>query len=266
MSWHPFLLTLAAGISACGNPAEGSSTSPTAEDLSLGESLFVAHCARCHGIGGGGGEGPDLRRPNLDHATDDQDLFAVIRRGIPGTGMPGTGMITEPDTWQLVGYTRSLGQTDLAPLEGDPDRGGEIYHSKGLCFTCHIVAGKGSSLGRDLTDVGARRGPEYLRNALINPGASRETMPRDRRGYTEMLMVRVLTREGEEIEGMRINEDGFTIQLRDASNRFHSFRKLDLLELERQFGKSLMQSYRDVLSPAEIDDVVAYLASLRGAP
>jgi putative heme-binding domain-containing protein len=196
----------------------------------------------------------------------DQDLFAVIRQGISGTGMPGTRLITEDDTWQLVRYTRSLGQTEVALLQGDPARGEEIYNGEGLCFTCHIVAGKGSSLGRDLTDVGARRGPEYLRDALINPGASRETMPRDLRGYAELLMVRVVTRDGEEFEGMRVNEDGFTIQIRDASNRFHSFRKLDLVKLDKQFGKSLMQSYETVLSPAEIDDVVAYLASLRGTP
>ena len=79
-------------------------------------------------------------------------------------------------------------------------------------------------------------------------------------------LLSVVTRDGEAIEGMRINEDGFTIQLRDASNRFHSFRKQELQELEELYGKSLMQSYADVLSPTELDDVVAYLSSLRGAP
>jgi len=33
--------------------------------------------------------------------------------------------------------------------------------------------------------------------------------------------------------------------------------------LTKQFGQSLMPSYRDLLSDAELDDLVAYLISLR---
>jgi len=45
---------------------------------------------------------------------------------------------------------------------------------------------------------------------------------------------------------------------------FYSFRKSDLAELNKQFGKSPMPSYKSALNDAEMDDIVAYLASLRG--
>jgi cytochrome c oxidase cbb3-type subunit 3 len=66
------------------------------------------------------------------------------------------------------------------------------------------------------------------------------------------------------VRGIRINEDTFTLQLRDADNRLYSFRKQDLKELNRESGGSLMPSYQTVFSPTEIDDLIAYLASLRG--
>ena len=74
--------------------------------------------------------------------------------------------------------------------------------------------------------------------------------------------MRARTRDGKVIQGIRCNEDSFTVQLKDASGTYHSFRKADLTEYERQAGKSAMPAYR--LSAAESDDLVAYLASLRG--
>ena len=101
----------------------------------------------------------------------------------------------------------------------------------------------------------------HLRSALLNPGSSKA---RDSSGYISFLVMRVVTQDGREVRGMRINEDTFTLQLRDADNRVHSFRKDDLKELNRESSGSLMPSYQTVFSPTEIDDLIAYLASLRG--
>ena len=49
-----------------------------------------------------------------------------------------------------------------------------------------------------------------------------------------------------------------------AGNRFHSFRKAGLARLEKEFGKTLMPSFGAALSAGELDDLVAYLAGLRG--
>ena len=70
--------------------------------------------------------------------------------------------------------------------------------------------------------------------------------------------------DGREVRGLRVNEDTFTIQIRDATHRFRSFRKQELRVVERQPDHSVMPSYRDRLSDAELDDLIAYLASLRG--
>jgi hypothetical protein len=69
---------------------------------------------------------------------------------------------------------------------------------------------------------------------------------------------------GAEVRGIRVNEDTFTIQLKDAGGRFHSFRKSDLAEVRKLRGKSPMPSYERSLTNDELTDLVAYLSRLRG--
>jgi cytochrome c oxidase cbb3-type subunit 3 len=244
--------------------AAGQSAPPA--DVSHGKKLFEGMCARCHGIEGTGDEGPSLNRPSLTRASDDSSLRAVIRDGIPDRGMPRVRRLVDNELDQLVAYVRSLGRTDATVrLPGNAERGSALYTTLG-CASCHIVRGQGGSFGPDLTEIGASRGSAYLRQSLLGPA---ETLPRGSspipgRGFVEFLPVRVVTADGREVRGVRINEDPFTIQLRDMSNRFHSFRKTDTKEIDKEFGKSLMPSFRGKLTDAEVDDLVAHLSNLRG--
>ena len=224
-------------------------------DLARGEKLFTAHCALCHGIGGTGGRGPALNRPELRSVSGDRALFQIIQIGIEGTEMPGAWQLTEREINQVAGYVKSLGRTAIVKLPGDPVKGKQYYDTKGGCSACHIAGGRGGNMGPDLSDIGGRRSAAYLRDALLNPGAA---VP------DGFMVVSVTTREGKKVRGIRANEDSFTIQLRDASNAFHSFRKNELTELKKELGTSLMPGYRDVFGDSEVDDLVAYLAGLRG--
>src|SRR5262249_19745433 len=131
--------------------AVGASAAPT-PDQARGKRLFEGQCGRCHGIQGGGGTGANLRRPRLRHAPDDESLFDLIRKGIPGTGMPNTFAMTDSEVWDVIAYVRSLGRIAPEPLPGKPDKGRLIYH-KAECGSCHIVAGKGGNLVPELSDL-----------------------------------------------------------------------------------------------------------------
>jgi len=207
----------------------------------------------CHGIEGTGGRGPALNQPALRRGKDNMALYGVIRNGVAGTEMPGAWQMTEREVWRVAGYVRSLGRVEAAKLTGDAGRGRELYLSKG-CAGCHIVSGEGGVSGPELTEIGSRRSAAYLREALIDPAAS---LP------DKFLTVSVTTRDGRNLRGVRVNEDSFTIQLRDDKLQFHSFRKAELKELKKEFGVSTMPSYK-TLAAGEIDDLIAYLASLRG--
>lgn len=226
----------------------------TADDLARGKRLFEGHCAACHGMKATGGKGPNLAQPALTRAADNPALFSVIKEGIEGTAMPGAWQMTDREIWQVAGYIRSLGRVPAVSLPGDAARGKAIYGGKG-CAACHIVRGQGTAYGPELTNIGLRRNAEYLREALLIPEAA---VPE---GF---VMVRAVTRDGREVRGVRLNEDSFTIQFRDAAGSFYSFRKAQLKALDKEFGKSPMPAYKETLSNSELDDLVAYLASLRG--
>lgn len=238
--------------------------SMTTEDLENGERLFRVHCGRCHGMLGEGGEGPSLKRPILVHAPDDERLFLVINNGIPGTGMPSTFAPNNTELWQIAAYVRALGQLPEEEPPGDPVRGKEIFETKGACSTCHITDGVGRGVGPELTTVGLRRNLEYLRRSMTHPDADYPmTQDRITGRINAFLTVNIVSPDGE-FEGMRVNEDEFSVQMRDLNGDIHSFEKRDLLSYERAFGHSLMPGYRAVLTPTEIDDVVSYLMMQKG--
>jgi cytochrome c2 len=78
------------------------------------------------------------------------------------------------------------------------------------------------------------------------------------------MFVHIVTRDGRTFDGTRASEDSFHIVIQDASGKFHSFQKSDLREFKKEPGKSVMPSFKGKLSDTQIDDLVAYLASLKG--
>lgn len=236
-------------------------------DIDGGKLLFQGMCAACHGEGGTGADAPSLNRPKLQHAPTDAALVNILQNGIPNTAMPRVRRFTEGEERQLVAYIRSLGKLSDAKIPGDATKGADSYRSLG-CAGCHIIKGQGGNLGPDLTDIGFMRGPTYLRQAIVDPGASlpKGVLQIPSRGYAEYLPLRIVTRQGGEVRGIRVNEDAFTIQVRDQAGKFHSLRKTDLELLEKQTGRSLMPSFSSRLTPPELTDLVAYLASLQGEP
>lgn len=233
----------------------------------MGGRIFMSQCARCHGVGGTGGLGPAFTHPDLRHAPDDEALISVIKYGIPGTSMAGNWALADREALQVAAYVRSLGKVPPEPVTGDSARGAAIYSGTASCGSCHALNGMGSGWAPDLTAIGSRRGVSYLREALVDPAAAQpdSPLPTMDGGYPGYLWVRAASKSAT-IEGTRINEDNFTIQVRDAMGRLHSLRKSQLIRLEKIGGRSAMPSYRDRLSTAEIDDLVAYLVKQRGAP
>ena len=149
-----------------------------------------------------------------------------------------------------------VAQTGQIRVTGNAATGKSIFDGKGGCGACHSIGDRGASLGPDLGDIGVRRSAKSLRQSLVNPDA--EISPQY---YT----VVVVTKGGEAIRGLTLNEDDLSIQVRDINGNPRSFLKDDLRTTWRE-QRSLMPPYATRLSGTEIDDVVAYLRTLKGPP
>ncbi len=232
-----------------------SQTPPAKPDIAAGKITFERHCSLCHGMDGSGGRGPSLLRPKLTHAPDDAALSALIENGI-APEMPPAWFLTKDEIAPLVAYVRSIGNVPEEKLSGDPQHGKAIYVRTG-CAGCHKIGGLGSSYGPDLSEVGSRRGTAHLRETLRNAA---KTLPED------FLLVEADTASGQTIRGIRLNEDTFSIQLKDQQSRFYSFRKNELRNLKKLRGETPMPSYASALSESDLNDLISFLVSQRGRP
>ena len=141
-----------------------------------------------------------------------------------------------------------------AKVSGNAAAGKAIFDGKGGCAACHSIGNRGASLGPDLGDVGITRSAKSLRLALVDPNA--EIFP-------EYYTLVVETKAGETIRGLALNEDDLSVQIRDIDGNPRSFLKDDLKGTHRE-ERSLMPSYATRLSATEVDDMIAYLRTLRG--
>jgi cytochrome c oxidase cbb3-type subunit 3 len=251
---RPLLILIACLVTLCG-AQEQTNPFDTPDGVAQGGALFQTHCSYCHGARGEGGRGADLTNGQYRHGGSDASLFISVRNGIPGTEMPAV-RVTDEEVWKMVAFAKRLGTAGLREkAPGDPSAGRTVYQGKGGCAACHSIGREGGSLGPDLSDVGRRRGLKYLEESLVSPEADVPIRYR---------AVQVVTKSGQAVAGVRLNEDDISIQLRDQKDNLRSFLKENLKEI-RHDKPSLMPAYGSILSKMEIEDVVAYLSSLRGA-
>lgn len=229
----------------------------TAVDIRMGERYFERQCSRCHGFDAKGNDetgAPDLTG-RLNRASSHAGIFNVIREGVPGTAMlPVDPDVPDPTVWQLVAYIDSLRyDPSSVELAGDADAGRRLYNGKGDCASCHMIDGEGGRMGPNLSRIGENQTPDDLMNALVEPDD--EVDPRWWR-------LRVTGSDGETREGFRMNEDSFSLRIMDSEEQLWSFDKKAIESFER-IEASTMPSYAGRMSEDELDDLVAYLFSLR---
>ncbi len=97
----------------------------TEESIALGESLYQANCATCHGVDGQGtGRIPALNVESFLLDTPDVAIEQIVTLGVAGTPMPAWGdRMTEAEIQAIVGYIRAWEPT--APAVATPaPRGG----------------------------------------------------------------------------------------------------------------------------------------------
>jgi len=168
--------------------------------------------------------------------------------------MPAT-RLAPAEANALVAYLRTMRDFNSPKvMVGNAAGGRALFDGKGGCKTCHRVDGLGSRVAPDLSDVGTVRGADFLWRKLQDPGATMRPIDRP---------VHIVLKNGKVIDGRRLNEDTYSVQLIDSQERLVSIMKADAKEFTIS-RTSPMPSYKDKLAPQEMADLVSYLVSLKG--
>ena len=223
-------------------------------DIQYGAQIFATQCTACHGTSGDQIPGVNFRAGQFKRVVTDNDLRATIITGVPGTAMQPFAFGASELTG-IVSYLRNMSSFDAHGLMiGDAARGRALFAGAGNCASCHAVNGKGPHVAPDLGDIGTLRTAELLHRTLTDPAASMLPLNRS---------VRAVTKDGKVINGRRLNEDTYTVQLIDEQERLVSLTKSDLREFT-VLKTTPMPSYKDKFSAQELADLEAYLLSLKG--
>jgi putative heme-binding domain-containing protein len=249
---RPIQLALLLSAAAVAQDAAVRNPHTTAEDVAAGARIFRSHCADCHGIAGKGGKGPDLTTGEFFHGSSDAALLRNLSDGIPGTAMPG--QFFSPDQiWQVVAFVRTLADKgSAAPPPGNAASGAKLFRGKG-CIGCHLVRGEGGVNGPELSYLGSQRPAAQIRESILAP---------DKEVDMAWWQADIVMENGTAYKGFLINEDTYLVQMLHPSKGLLTLPKRDFRKFE-VVKTSAMPAYQGKLQEAELNDLVAYLWSLK---
>ncbi|QDS95154.1 hypothetical protein FF011L_39410 [Roseimaritima multifibrata] len=137
--------------------------------------------------------------------------------------------------------------------KGDPHRGEAIYWREKLqCVNCHAIGGVGGRVGPDMTSLGASAPADYIVESLFAPDA------KIKEGFHSIV---VATEDGLVVTGVKVENTGEELVLRDATNKLVRIPTADIIA--KQAGRSLMPvGVVDRLSAEEQIDLIRFLTEL----
>ena len=234
---------------AAGIVAGQSQPSSSPNLVEAGRARFNIRCAGCHGQNGLGGERASaIGRAWRSRTESEEAIAAVIRQGIPESGMPGFN-VPDAELAQLVAFVESRVRPLVnTPIQGDARAGQTIFFGNGGCSQCHMIWGAGSRNGPDLTEAARKVTAAEVEAVLSDPDKHRAS------GYAVATLV---LKDGARVRGFVRNESNVDLQMQGFDGRLHLLRKEEIVRMDRD-PNSYMPRWKGTAS--ELRDLIAFLA------
>ncbi len=221
--------------------------------IQAGEESYQLVCSGCHGATGEGGRGPNLVTAAGVRKASDEELFSVLKNGIPGSDMPPSPL-EEEKIWELAAYVRSLSAPAFQQnVPGDSDAGRTLFYGEAGCTTCHMIRGEGGYLGPDLTNLGVTLNLARIREGLLDPNK------RFAKGFDP---VAVTLPDGTRVEGVAKNYSNYALQILDREGRLHFLATHETTAIEFLDDSWMPADYSYRLSDEAIQNILAFLSRL----
>ena len=212
---------------------------------------FTKTCTLCHGTDAKGTDrAPTLVSSAKLRSMSDSDIANLIRKGkdkMPAFPLP------QADIDELTRYVRSLSPVEAeAAVPGDKKAGEGIFFGGGQCSTCHMVRGRGSVKGPDLSSVGRRLKLDELKQSLGDPSAKIAD------GWAN---VSATLNDGTKLNGFARAQGSHDVVLQTDDGRLRMLLDSEYKSLSTD-KHSVMPVYKG--SADEMQNLLAYLSSLNG--
>jgi mono/diheme cytochrome c family protein len=233
----------------------GLGPAPDAAAAKLGEPLYAANCAACHGKEARGAQGPNLvRSPLVLHDEKGEEIGQVIKKGRAEGGMPAFSSLNDAQIYDVAEFLHM--QVELAAnrgtyrdtygnlrnkVSGDADQGKVFFGAN--CVSCHSVSG-------DLAGVGKRYPqPSVMLSKIAWPVSNQPQQ------------ATVIVRNGS-FTGVLLKCDDFDVALRDSQGGYHAWLRGEVkLEIPDKLAghRTLLGKYSD----ADLHNLTAYLVNVK---
>ena len=198
-------------------------------------------------------EMPNPLLPPISLSTDEVRAVILYLQSLGAS--PDASAIKLPDVARTVARAASVDSMVLAG--GDAARGRALFFDdKGsaVCGKCHRVGERGGTVGPELTHIGGTRDTGYIVESILAPAKTIAS------GYETVMLT---MRGGQIVTGILRGEDANSLTLVDSEGRAQRVRKADVDKRTAQTTSLMPENFREILTVAELQDVLAFLVSLK---
>ena len=197
-------------------------------------------------------EMPDPLRPPIKLAPDEVRAVVAYLQSLGGSVDPGA--IRLPASALAAGPS---GEPMTLYLRGDPKKGETLFFaadSPAACGKCHRAGRRGGAVGPDLSSIAGTRDVRFIVESILEPSKQIAS------GYEAILIV---TTEDRYVTGILRKEDAQGIELVDAEGRVTRIPAATIRQRVPQKTSLMPENFREILTVAELHDLLAYLMTLQ---
>jgi putative heme-binding domain-containing protein len=155
---------------------------------------------------------------------------------------------------QQAAYLAGIGG-ELAGIKGSAEAGRSVFFAPKVgCYGCHRAAGKGGSVGPDLSQIGRFRSRAELLESIVFPSL---VVAPEFRSYT------ITTKAGKLVTGLIVRESAEALHLRTADLAEVRVARTDVEEVTPAAVSLMPDGLEKVMSRQELGDLLEFLGQQR---
>ena len=142
--------------------------------------------------------------------------------------------------------------TELLVYEGNSENGAKVFESA-TCGDCHIVDGRGTNFGPELSKIGDKLPKAGIYESILDPSA----------GVSPDFQLVNLTLASDEVSGFVINETDAAVTLRMEGGIVDEFAVDQILDRRESTVSAMPDDLQEQMSVDDLVDLVEYLSRLK---